>query len=1174
MQISKFKHSLLLSSILLAACGGGSDDKTSVDGGNNGGGGTVQTVAIPVTAIDGYIRGATAYVDINTNGELDTDEPRVTTGVSGAGEIDVTNLGLNLEEVQITVIVPAGAIDEDTITDVNPDGTPFTEQEAFELKTLPGSENATPLSTLVSMYAAQTGDLESSKALIASKLGLEASDLDSDFVENENTSLATLAKVMVKSNVLPSKTSVELSSLQTKALLSVTSKVKALSDDVVASENVDAVMAKLINTATAIVKATNSMVESQTDQLIGLPQAQLDLFVGILSDAAVQSFSDVDSANEEQVLLANQIFNASAAVVEDVIANSEVTTDNNSQLLLQASATASLVRNSLMSADLTTHESLSTEDFINIALFIANQVSSQVLAAIESGTELESIIETISENVETTLAVILDSVESGNDINDLDGDGIPNSEDDDIDGDGIPNDEDAFELDPTESIDVDMDGVGDNKDTFVGNKMSLLSTPNTQKIENAQNMTRIGNQVLIPTADGLFYISEDEIRDENSVIKHALQSEFAALNLKVVYHTEPVSETKVLVSAYQDASETQNMTSLYLTLEFIDQEWSLVKVQSDLNLSEVVGESLAYGIDSYVTEIFQLSSNKDYVYSLVTDYSNTFVASYKLNSDNSLTFINSINVGNAVGSQGYEKSLALSSDDQWLYYVSPDGGDYYTSKLGRMAVSPSTGEIESLSIDDISEAAEPHYGIQIVSLADNQMLISNDKNISLFEISPAGILNAVTGISFNETDLAVTNNSAYLSVSPDSSKVALSLFEDKYNGRVKLFEVDNQNELKELSDYKTESFNTATVWSELADRVYSVGLDSGEIQAISLVEQDIKTKSSGIAYITGNFETTASEDGLLLLSASGRLSEVTLNNSQAIQKNLTDLLSIPDADSQTFYMPTFLDANRILSRVHITKEFPSYSVEASVTLFNLNEDKTSATSHELILGSRSGLYPYHAWPVNNELIVTFNSDSNLNAESRYAMALYKFTSATTVELINTIPTSYLNLVNSVLENKSDTEFSINGVMFDISSGELAFSDNDSPVLFFETIKNKQLQITVEMETETETSLKVKKYNAETELYDVISSFDDLNVKALVNWNDEGFVVLDMVKDGEYVVRVYSVSDEGVAIEISSALLRQEIDLQNFVLQTSPSQNQVWIITKNADKDILVLDVNK
>ena len=37
--------------IFLAACGGGSDDKTPVDGGNNGGGGTVQTVAIPVTAI-------------------------------------------------------------------------------------------------------------------------------------------------------------------------------------------------------------------------------------------------------------------------------------------------------------------------------------------------------------------------------------------------------------------------------------------------------------------------------------------------------------------------------------------------------------------------------------------------------------------------------------------------------------------------------------------------------------------------------------------------------------------------------------------------------------------------------------------------------------------------------------------------------------------------------------------------------------------------------------------------------------------------------------------------------------------------------------------------------------------------------------------------------------------
>jgi hypothetical protein len=49
---------------------------------------------------------------------------------------------------------------------------------------------------------------------------------------------------------------------------------------------------------------------------------------------------------------------------------------------------------------------------------------------------------------------------------DLDGDGVPDSEDPDVDGDGVPNEEDAFPRDPKESEDGDGDGVGDNEDEF------------------------------------------------------------------------------------------------------------------------------------------------------------------------------------------------------------------------------------------------------------------------------------------------------------------------------------------------------------------------------------------------------------------------------------------------------------------------------------------------------------------------------------------------------------------------------------------------------------------------------------------------------------------------------------------------------------------------------------
>ncbi|KAL7729460.1 hypothetical protein ACLKA6_009021 [Drosophila palustris] len=56
---------------------------------------------------------------------------------------------------------------------------------------------------------------------------------------------------------------------------------------------------------------------------------------------------------------------------------------------------------------------------------------------------------------ETVEITDVDSTEDANSANDIDGDGIPDDEDDDIDGDGIPNDEDD---------DIDGDGIPNDKD--------------------------------------------------------------------------------------------------------------------------------------------------------------------------------------------------------------------------------------------------------------------------------------------------------------------------------------------------------------------------------------------------------------------------------------------------------------------------------------------------------------------------------------------------------------------------------------------------------------------------------------------------------------------------------------------------------------------------------------
>jgi len=65
-------------------------------------------------AIDGYIRGANVYLDLNGNGVLDLGEPSATSGVGGRFEIELSDeqaLCVNL--APIVADVPAGAYDED-----------------------------------------------------------------------------------------------------------------------------------------------------------------------------------------------------------------------------------------------------------------------------------------------------------------------------------------------------------------------------------------------------------------------------------------------------------------------------------------------------------------------------------------------------------------------------------------------------------------------------------------------------------------------------------------------------------------------------------------------------------------------------------------------------------------------------------------------------------------------------------------------------------------------------------------------------------------------------------------------------------------------------------------------------------------------------------------------------
>ncbi|WP_323845257.1 hypothetical protein [Microbulbifer magnicolonia] len=115
------KKTALFLSLLLTACGGGggSDSSSSEPPVNDpppsGSSQTEEPVSYVASgkAIDGYIVGATAWLDINGNGVLDDDEPSALTEAGGDYSLELTEAQNScLPYSTLYVDVPEGAIDE------------------------------------------------------------------------------------------------------------------------------------------------------------------------------------------------------------------------------------------------------------------------------------------------------------------------------------------------------------------------------------------------------------------------------------------------------------------------------------------------------------------------------------------------------------------------------------------------------------------------------------------------------------------------------------------------------------------------------------------------------------------------------------------------------------------------------------------------------------------------------------------------------------------------------------------------------------------------------------------------------------------------------------------------------------------------------------------------------
>lgn len=93
--------SLVITSAILSGCGGSGGDSSA-------------TASLKGVAIDGYITGATAFLDLNFNGKHDAGEPSAITGENGAYDLGLKGSDANcVDYAPVIIDVPVGAVDSD-----------------------------------------------------------------------------------------------------------------------------------------------------------------------------------------------------------------------------------------------------------------------------------------------------------------------------------------------------------------------------------------------------------------------------------------------------------------------------------------------------------------------------------------------------------------------------------------------------------------------------------------------------------------------------------------------------------------------------------------------------------------------------------------------------------------------------------------------------------------------------------------------------------------------------------------------------------------------------------------------------------------------------------------------------------------------------------------------------
>ncbi len=405
--------------------------------------------------VDAPISGASVFVDLNGNDELDDEEPSGTTDDEGFFAVDT----FTMPDTGGAKVISKGGIDTKTgsalpnlalISDVPSDITK--------------PANVTPLTTVIA--SVETAE---EKAKVLTAMGIDQSPEELLTTDNwaaaESGDEAAKATQRVNQQVglllQTASTVVDDGDEATDVSVAVAESVaETISEVAVSDEGIDLTSSETVATVlTEAVEEVAPEVEVEVEAITAVAQSVATVNA-VVADPALDPVSDVashitQSAQEDLQTSVAEVVTGEASVEEFESETDTIELFSDIAVGVDALDTDGDGVSDALDAD-------DDGDGVNDAQDAFSKDSSETLDTDSDGIGNNADTDDDGDSVlDTADAFPLDATETI----DTDSDGIGNNADTDDDGDSVLDTADAFPFDGTETIDTDSDGIGNNADT-------------------------------------------------------------------------------------------------------------------------------------------------------------------------------------------------------------------------------------------------------------------------------------------------------------------------------------------------------------------------------------------------------------------------------------------------------------------------------------------------------------------------------------------------------------------------------------------------------------------------------------------------------------------------------------------------------------------------------------